>query len=142
MPIAARSRCDYRVPILDSRHPRVENVPMRCLLLVLVLAGGCAKKSKDDAPCATVASRLFSIARDDLAKATVEPATRRAVADQLPAMRDALTQVCTDGAWSTQVRNCMANAADHAAFQVCQTQLTDEQRRGLDRAAQGKTGAR
>ena len=49
----------------------------------------------DDAPCGAVASRLFTLAREDLAKATVDPATRRAVADQLPAMRDSLTQICT-----------------------------------------------
>lgn len=121
---------------------RTENLSMRWLVVVLALAGACNRKPTSDAPCATVASRLFTIARDDLAKATVDPATRRAVADQLPAMRDALTQVCTDGAWSTQVRNCMANAADHAALQTCQTQLTDDQRRGLDRAARGETASR
>jgi hypothetical protein len=127
---------------LTAGPTRTENVPMRRrLLVVLALACACGKKPKDEAPCGTVASRLFTLAREDLAKATVDPATRRAVADQLPAMRDALTKVCTDGAWSTQVRNCMANAPDHAAFQVCQTQLTDEQRRGLDRAATGKTTA-
>jgi hypothetical protein len=129
--------------LLDSRADGDENVPMRAsLLLVLALACACGKKHADDAPCGTVASRLFMIAKDDLAKATVDSATRRAVADQLPAMRDALTQVCTDGAWTTQVRNCMANAADHAAFQACQTQMTDDQRRGLDRAARGETSSR
>lgn len=112
------------------------------VLLGFLIASGCGKKRKDDAPCGTVASRLFTIAKDDLGKATVDPATRKAVADQLPAMRDALTQICTDGAWSTQVRNCMANAVDHAAFQACQTQLTDDQRRGLDRAARGETTPR
>jgi hypothetical protein len=109
------------------------------LLVVLVAAAGCGRKAKGDAPCGTVAARLFTIANDDLAKATVEPATRRTVADQLPAMRDALTQICTDGAWSAAVRNCMANAADHAAFAACQQQLTDDQRRGLDRASRGDT---
>ncbi len=112
------------------------------LLGFLIASAGCGKKRKDEAPCGTVASRLFTIAKDDLGKATVDPATRKAVADQLPAMRDALTQICTDGAWSTQVRNCMANAVDHAAFQACQTQLTDDQRRGLDRAARGETTPR
>ena len=84
---------------------------------------------------------MFNLAHDDLAKATVEPATRRAVADQLPAMRDALTQICNDGAWSAQVRNCMVNAANHLALQACQEQLTDEQRHGLDRAARGETSS-
>jgi hypothetical protein len=110
------------------------------LVLVLLTTLGCSRK-KDDANCGAVATRLFTLAREDLAKATVEPTTRRAVADQLPAMRSALTQVCTDGKWSTQVRNCMATAGDHLALQACQQQLTDEQRRGLDRARAGETTA-
>lgn len=118
---------------------------MRRALFVLALAAlgasGC-RKARSDAPCGAVASRLFTLAREDLAKATVDPVTRRAVADQLPAMRDSLTQICTDGKWSTQVRNCMVNAADHVALQTCQQQLTDEQRRALDLAARGETSSR
>lgn len=110
-------------------------------LVVLALAG-CNRGSKTEAPCGTVAARLFTLATDDLATAKVEPATRRAVADQLPAMRDALVAICTDGKWSAAVRNCMANAADHTAFQACQQQLTDDQRRALDTAAHGETTSR
>jgi hypothetical protein len=108
-------------------------------VLTLPVVAGCRRKSADDAPCATVASRMFTLARADLGSASVDPATRRAVADQLPAMRDSLTQICTDGKWSTQVRNCMVNAPDHVALQACQQQLTDEQRRALDLAARGET---
>ena len=113
---------------------------MRWLIVVVLLAApvGCSRK-KDDASCGAVATRMFSLAREDLAKAQVEPETRRAVADQLPAMRDALTQVCTAGKWSTQVRNCMVTAGDHVALQACQQHLSDEQRRGLDRARAGET---
>ena len=85
---------------------------------------------------------MFTLASEDLESASVDPATRRAVADQLPAMRDSLTQICTDGKWSTQVRNCMVNAADHVALQACQQQLTDEQRRLLELAARGETTSR
>lgn len=116
---------------------------MRCLLLhlaVIATLGSCGGK-KDEASCGAVATRLFTLAREDLGSAKVDPATRRAVADQLPAMRDALTQICTDGKWSTQVRNCMVTAGDHLALQACQHQLTDEQRRGLDRATAGETTA-
>ncbi|HTL38181.1 MAG TPA: hypothetical protein VL326_33860 [Kofleriaceae bacterium] len=88
-----------------------------------------------------MASHTFALAREDLGSAAVDPATRRAVADQLPAMRDSLTQICTDGKWSTQVRNCMANAGDHLALQACQQQLTDEQRRALEVAARGVTSS-
>jgi hypothetical protein len=121
---------------------------MRRLAGWLVLAaalgsclGGC-RGGSNDATCGTVASRLFAIAREDLAKASVDPATRRAVADQLPAMRDALVQACSDGGWAAPVRNCMASATDHAGMQACQQQLTDDQRRALDRAARGETTSR
>jgi hypothetical protein len=110
---------------------------MRWLLLVAILTG--CRGKKDEASCAAVATRHFTLAREQLGSATVDPETRRAVAEQLPAMRDALTQICTDGKWSTQVRNCMVTAGDHLALQVCQQQLTDEQRRALDRAAAGET---
>jgi hypothetical protein len=113
---------------------------MRRVLLVLLVLAGCGRKT-DDATCGAVATRLFTMAREDLSKATVEPATRRAVADQLPAMRDSLTQVCTAGKWSTQVRNCMVTAGDPVALQACQQQLTDEQRRALEAAALGETTA-
>ena len=109
------------------------------IVIALIILGGCRQKNRDDAPCATVASRLFTLARQDLETAKVDPATRRAVADQLPAMRDSLTQICTDGKWSTQVRNCMVNAADHVALEACQQQLTDEQRRALDLSSRGET---
>ena len=112
------------------------------IVIALITLGGCNRKNRDDAPCATVASRLFTLARQDLETANVDPATRRAVADQLPAMRDSLTQICTDGKWSTQVRNCMVNAADHVALEACQQQLTDEQRRALDLSSRGPDEAK
>jgi hypothetical protein len=114
---------------------------MRSLVVVVaLLTAGCGSK-KDDATCGAVGTRMFALVREDLAKATVEPATRRAVADQLPAMRDSLTHACTDGKWSTQVRNCMVSAGDHVALQACQEHLTAEQRRALDRAGAGETTA-
>ncbi len=110
------------------------------VVLALLTTFGCGRK-KDDATCGAVATRMFTLTREALEKATVDPATRRAVADQLPAMRDSLNQICSDGKWSTQVRNCMVTAGDHVALQACQQQLTDEQRRALDRAAAGETTA-
>jgi hypothetical protein len=114
---------------------------MRCraVFVALLALGACGRKAADDAPCGTVGARVFTLATDDLAKATVDPSTRRAVADQLPAMRDALVAACTDGAWPAAARNCMAKATDHTAFQACQQQLTDAQRQGLDRASRGET---
>ena len=111
----------------------------RILLLasVAVVAAACHKKS-DAPPCGTVAGQFFKLASDDLGSASVDDQTRRAVADQLPAMRDSLAIACSDGAWSAAVRTCMVGAPDHAAFQACERQLTDDQRKALDHAADGK----
>lgn len=113
---------------------------MRRFAVILVFA--CRAKASDGPPCGTVGGRFFTLASGDLANATVDPATRRAVADRLPAMRDALGQACTDGAWSAAVRACMVDAPDHVALQACEQQLTDDQRRGLDHAARGDSAAR
>jgi hypothetical protein len=110
------------------------------LLAVLATLGSCGGK-KDEASCGAVATRFFTLTREAVGSATVDPASRRAVADQLPAIRDALTQNCTDGKWSTQVRNCMVTAGDPVALQACLQHLTDEQRRALDRARAGETTA-
>jgi hypothetical protein len=112
---------------------------MRALALFAIIAGAACEKQKDEASCGAVATRMFTVAREDLAKAKVDPATARRVEDQLPAMRDALTQLCTDGKWSTQVRNCMVSSGDPLALQACEARLTDEQRRALDRATAGET---
>lgn len=109
---------------------------MRLVLVLLLVA--CHGKS-DAPPCGAVAGQFFRFATDDLAKATVDAQVRRAVTEQLPAMRDSLAIACSDGAWSAAVRTCMANAADHAAFQACESQLTDDQHKALDRAALGES---
>jgi hypothetical protein len=113
---------------------------MRRILLVAVVAvvaTACHAKS-DAPPCGTVAGQFFKLASDDLGSASVDDSSRRAVADQLPAMRDSLAIACSDGAWSPAVRTCMVSAPDHAAFQACEHQLTDDQRKALDHAADGK----
>ena len=111
---------------------------MRWAIVLLVMAA-CRDRSEPP-PCGTVAGQFYTLATDELEKALLEPATRRAVIDQLPAMRDALAIACTEGAWSIAARTCMVAAQDHAAFQACESQLTDDQRRGLDRAARGEPG--
>jgi hypothetical protein len=111
---------------------------MRWIVLV-VLVGSCRSRSADGAPCGSVAGHFFTLASDQLAKSDVEPAVRQAVAEQLPAMRDSLDRACSDGAWSAQVRDCMIRAADHTGLEACERQLTDDQRRTLDRAARGSS---
>ena len=112
---------------------------MRCIVIGLLVIASCRGAASDGPPCAGVANRLFVIAQEDLARATVDAETRRHVLDQLPAMRDALNQHCTDGAWSAAVRACLVEARDRAAFEACERQLTDAQRRALDAVSDGET---
>jgi hypothetical protein len=108
----------------------------------LAASAGCRGRAADAAPpCSAVAARFLDLARSDLDRARADEATARAVADQLPAMRDALAQACSDGTWSAAVRMCLAHAGDHVGFVACEQQLTDEQRRSLDGASRGTPGA-
>lgn len=111
-------------------------------MLLLVCVCACHGRANDGPPCSTVASRFFVLAKDELGKAKLDETLSRAVAEQLPAMRDALAQQCTDGAWSAQVRDCLVHAADHAGFEGCERQLTDAQRAALDRATAGSDAAK
>jgi hypothetical protein len=111
---------------------------MSSLAILIAFLAAC-RGAAQDAPCGIAAGRFFTIAKDELATSKVDDATRRAVEDQLPAMRDGLERACKDDAWTATVRNCIANAPDHVALQQCEQQLTETQRRGLDRAARGET---
>jgi hypothetical protein len=110
---------------------------MRRALVIVLFAIGCRAKAEGPS-CASVAGRYYAIARDALATAKPPDELRRDVADQLPAMRDALAAACEDGEWSAAVRDCMVRAADHPALQTCERDLTEAQQRGLDRAARGE----
>ncbi len=105
----------------------------RWLFLVALL--GC--RAKDSTPCGAVAAKFLEIANHDLATAKVDDATLRNVTDQLPAMRDALSEACTDGKWSEAVKKCLVQANDNVAFTACELQLTHEQRTKLDHASRG-----
>ena len=112
---------------------------MRSLILAVLLAGGCRGGAASGATCESVAGAFQTMAKSELAAAKVDDATRRAVADQIPAMRDSLVAVCKDGAWSAQVRDCMAKAPDHTVLQACESGLTDDQRRAIDKATRGES---
>jgi hypothetical protein len=119
--------------------PREDNAGvLRLSVLVALLAGGC-HGGADGASCGQVGTAFQAIAGAEVAAAKIDDATRRAVADQIPAMRDALVAVCKDGAWAAQVRDCMAKAPDHAALQSCEAGLTDDQRRAIDKATRGES---
>lgn len=108
------------------------------VLAVLVGALACRGGAGDAAPsCGAVAARFVDIARYELASARLDEATARAVTDQLPAMRDSLDQACSEGRWAPATRKCLVQASDHVGFETCEQQLTDEQRRDLDRATRG-----
>ncbi|HEU4734799.1 MAG TPA: hypothetical protein VFT22_43205 [Kofleriaceae bacterium] len=107
------------------------------------LVTGCRGGAGDAAPpCSAVAARFLDIARHELASAKVDEATSRAVSDQLPAMRDALAGACSEGTWGEAIRRCLVHANDHGEFEACEQQLTDEQRRDLDRATRGNPKTR
>jgi hypothetical protein len=91
-------------------------------------------------PCSAVAARFLDLAKYDLGRAKVDDATARGVNDQLPAMRDALAQACANGRWSAAIRTCLVQAGDHVAFETCERELTDEQRRDLGRAGRESPG--
>lgn len=105
----------------------------------MMLVAACREPSREGTPCTAVATRVFALAEADLGSATVAPATRSLVEAQLPAMRDALARACREGGWSPSVRECMVQAPDHAAFQACAQNLTDDQRRAIDQTARGVT---
>lgn len=117
-----------------------------CLVVALTvtaalgLAGaGCGARGDDAPPCSAVAARFLDLAHHDLDQAKLDDATRRDAVDQLPALRDTLAQACSDGHWSAATRKCLVQASDHVSFESCEHQLTDEQRRDLDRANRGPT---
>jgi hypothetical protein len=115
---------------------------LRSAVVVLLVAcrGGGDAATAPAPPCSAIAARFVEIAKLELESAKVakiDDATSRAAADQLPAMRDALVHACTEGKWSAATRKCLARANDHGTFETCEQQLTDEQRRDLDRAARG-----
>ncbi|HEV7559793.1 MAG TPA: hypothetical protein VGO00_30155 [Kofleriaceae bacterium] len=110
---------------------------MRALVVTMLLSTLACRGQAGDAPCGVAAGTFFTIAKGELDKATVDDATRRAVSEQLPAMRDSLENACRDDGWSAAVRNCLARCTDHVAVEECERQLTEPQRAGLDRAARG-----
>jgi hypothetical protein len=114
---------------------------VKLVIAVVVVLGACSRGGDGAPPCATVAARFFQIARDELGRAEADDATRRAVSDQLPAMRDALTTACSEGEWPAAVRSCLADAADYQAFVACEGGLGSAARAALDKAARGETGS-
>ncbi|MEJ7603682.1 MAG: hypothetical protein WKG01_37690 [Kofleriaceae bacterium] len=115
---------------------------IRLLALAVIVAAGC-KGGSDGPPCGAVAASFNRIANADLARAgnasKLDEPTRRAVLDQIPAMRDSLLHACTETGWTREARACLVAAPDHVAFQSCQAQLTEAQRAALDRSALGNT---
>jgi hypothetical protein len=124
----------------DARRALGYNAVVRRLAL-LVLVAACTRGGDGAPPCPSVAARFFQIARDELATADVDDHTRRAVADQLPAMRDALAQACNEGKWPAAIRGCLADAANRAAFETCEAGLDATARAALERAAAGSAAS-
>lgn len=108
-------------------------------VIILVIAlGACRRGSPDAPPCGAVGAKFLVLAERALEDKKPDEAMRRALKQQLPAMRDTIVGVCMDSTWSAGVRTCLVNANDHVAFEACEQQLTDAQRRALDRASRGE----
>jgi hypothetical protein len=125
---------------LGTRATIIPGVIRACLTLAFCVLGvaGC-KRGGDGAPaCDAVGAKFLVLAKDDLEKKQPDEVLRRGVEDQLPAMRDSMVYVCTETKWAGAVRQCLVDATDHAAFETCEQQLTDVQRRDLARAALGE----
>jgi len=104
-------------------------------LFLIAAASGC-KRGKGAPNCGDVGAQFLVLAHGEITAATPAPdaATQRALRAQLPAMRDSLVHQCTDAKWSEEVRRCLTDATTAAAFETCQTRLTDDQRRSLGSA--------
>lgn len=108
------------------------------MLGLLVGASACKRGHADGPPCGAAGAKFFALVTDDLERAKPTDEIHRAVTVQLPAMRDSLVHVCTEGGWSAAVRTCLVAASDRTAFEACEQQLTEDQRRALDRSTRGE----
>lgn len=114
----------------------------RHAVTVLLVALGACRGGEGAPACAAVANNFALLATKDLEGSTADADMRRAVREQLPAMRDALDHACADSAWSGAVRTCLYDAKDARAFQTCEAQLTEAQRRELARLEAGEKSDR
>ena len=131
------TRRDYTALTVQRAERENRGVPRWFFAIGLLVWVVACHRGGDSTPCGAVAAKFLESANHDLGTAKVDDATLHDVNDQLPAMRDALGEACTDGKWSESVKKCLVQANDHVAFTACEAQLTDEQRTKLDRAARG-----
>lgn len=107
-------------------------------LASLLALGACKRGSADAPPCGAVGAKFLALTKDSLLKSTLSEDMRRGVLESLPAMRDSIVHVCSESKWTGAVRKCLVEANDHVAFEACEQQLSDAQRRALDRSSQGE----
>jgi hypothetical protein len=108
------------------------------LAIAACFLAACHGAANDPPPsCGVVGAKFLQLAQDDLVASKLDEASSRAVRAQLPALRDALAQACDAGKWNEPTRRCLVRANDHSGFETCELQLTDEQRRDLDRGLSG-----
>jgi hypothetical protein len=111
---------------------------VRVLAVLALSLVACKRGSADAPPCGAVGAKFLMLTKDSLTKSTLSEDMRRGVLESLPAMRDSLVTVCGESKWSGPVRKCLVDANDHVAFEACEQQLTDAQRRALDRSSRGE----
>jgi hypothetical protein len=110
---------------------------LRTAIVACCFVLGC-KSDPNAPPCEVAGAKFMMIARGELAKLTghsdTVDATRRAVHDQLPAMRDSLVNACKESNWAAPVRKCLSDAPSHVVFEGCLRDLSPEQRAALDKS--------
>ena len=111
---------------------------VRVAVLLALMLTACSRGSADAPPCGAVGAKFLALAKDRLEASTLGEDKRRGVLESLPAMRDSIVAVCADSKWAPAVRKCLVDANDHVAFEACEQQLTDAQRRALDGASRGE----
>jgi hypothetical protein len=111
---------------------------VRVAVFLALALTACRKGTADAPPCGAVGAKFLALARDRLDASSLGEDKRRGVLESLPAMRDSIVAVCGDSKWTAGVRKCLVDANDHVAFEACEQQLTDAQRRALDGASRGE----
>lgn len=107
----------------------------RLVIVALGLAAAACGKAADAPSCEAAGAKLVVLAQASVTSAKVDDEVRGHLADQLPAMRDALVEACKESDWAPAVRRCLVDAIDPAAFEQCQHALTAAQRDRLVRGA-------
>ena len=111
---------------------------MRPVVVVIVIAiAGCKGEQKQSgvaagfADCTVVAAAIDRLAE----KATEEDKPK------VPRLKEAMMARCNTDRWSTEAKQCIANAKDRSKMEECEGKLTPEQKEAAKKASADVLGA-